>query len=64
MKLPILFLGALMCIGTAFADDASIKLAERKSCTQLKAEIDKLLQIESSSFLKSNNLTNQSYVTK
>ncbi len=46
MKLPILFLGALMCIGTAFADDASIKLAERKSCTQLKAEIDKLLQIE------------------
>ena len=46
MKLPILFLGALVCANAAFADDSTIKLTERKTCTQLKTEIDNLLLIE------------------
>lgn len=47
MKLPILFMGIIMCAGAAFAEDAAPqKLAERKTCAEIKAEIANLSAIE------------------
>lgn len=49
MKLPILFLGLVVCAGAAFADEAgqsTQKLVERKTCAEIKAEIANLSAIE------------------
>lgn len=47
MRLPILLFGALICTGTVLADDVatSQKLVERKTCAQIKTELDNLLFI-------------------
>lgn len=47
MKLPILFFGTLVCMGAAFAEDeVAPKLVERKTCVQIKAEMDDINYIE------------------
>lgn len=46
MKLPILLSGLLMCIGVAFAEDSMPQLVERKTCAEIKTEIDNLSFIE------------------
>lgn len=48
MKLQVLFLLGFLFFGAAFADDAIIgqNVSERKSCAQLKAEIDQLSEFE------------------
>jgi hypothetical protein len=47
MKLPASILGLFVCMGAAFADDAAPtqKLAERKTCAEIKTEIERLLEI-------------------
>jgi len=45
MRLPILLMGLVMCVGSAFAEDAQ-KLVERRTCTDIKAEIDMLSAVE------------------
>jgi len=58
MKLPILFLGAVFCVGAAFADDATttVKITERKTCAEIKAEIANLSAIENPDEETTNNL--------
>ena len=47
MKLPVLILGLFMCAGAAFAEDeATLKLVERRTCADIKAEIETLSDIE------------------
>jgi len=48
MKLPILVIGLTMVFGVAFADDAVVmqKVAERKTCADIKTEIATLTAIE------------------
>ena len=57
MKLPVLLFGLVMCVGTAFADDvASQKLGERKTCADIKSEIDMLSAVESPDEATRDNL--------
>lgn len=47
MKLPILLICGLMCFGAAFADDeVAPKIVERKTCEQIKIEINTMSEIE------------------
>ena len=58
MKLPILLLGLTMVFGAAFADDAAVvqKVAERKSCADIKTEIANLSAIENPDDATAENL--------
>ena len=51
MKLSILSLGILMCIGAAFADDATVaqNVIARKTCAEIATEIENLSAIENPS---------------
>jgi len=46
MKLSILFAGIVLCVGAAFADDGVQNIAERKTCADIKADIDTLSEME------------------
>lgn len=47
MKLPILFLGSILFVSAAFADDVVTQnVTARKTCAEIKAEIDALSGIE------------------
>lgn len=46
MKIPALILGLVVCMGAAFADDAPVqKVSERKTCAEIKTEIERLTEI-------------------
>jgi len=58
MKLPILLFGLTMIFGVAYADDVAVvqKVAERKTCADIKTEIAMLAAIENPDEVTVENL--------